>query len=632
MRTSWTKDRARRADAVVRGRGGDGARAARPRFAGWIARIALAAALLPAALPASAQNLFESEPNDSPSDFFVQVFNPATAALRGDFDDCQNIVCEDWWEFNATAGNTYTFLVRTISCSFLVDVADPGFYVANSSGTPVSAFVDVFGDCANEGLTWVAPSSGTFYLVIYEATGTPTTGIVDYEAIPNVFTPTPTPTPQPTASPTPTPSPTPPVNVGNGRDVPTWQVGDYWDFVRTLRVDLDSDSLFAAAGFPLTGTDAYLDIVDTHRLQVTAIQDENTTESGSVTPQRMYVRQRVSGSLTAVGMLDLGTSVTAGPFPLELTGTILNEGETWNRVSDLADTHERFRFTGTVTAHGDDVLAPFSATTDLLALDLVVNIDYDPPQEWGDFPIAPSLEQWVTQPTVRVHGSVVVDFPTIGSGAAGMLDLFSGFGGSSFPAPADLTVGFDASQSIYEILKYSGDAMRQGYSSSQLFNPMGAEVWYAPNAKEFVEKRLGDLVLVDTSGGPPVSIGTLEGIFTRINGAASVAADPLIGNLAFNPVRGVPGGTVTLTGLTSPSQGVTATVMATGASASTTANGSGVFSLVLPVPTFDDHSPATADGGSFGVLIETGIGDKVATLQVQGAGLTPATPGWEEYE
>jgi hypothetical protein len=80
----------------------------------------------------------------------------------------------DYFEFSATAGNSYQFY-GTITGGALG--ADLGLDIENSSS--ILATADANGDGQPETLNWSAPSSGTFYLVVYEATNTPN-GISSY--------------------------------------------------------------------------------------------------------------------------------------------------------------------------------------------------------------------------------------------------------------------------------------------------------------------------------------------------------------------------------------------------------------------------------------------------------------------
>lgn len=155
------------------------------------------------ASPGLAGNIYETEPNDFRQDSGVLTFIPGIDGLYGDLHGFS--ANDDYWEFTANAGSQYTFVANAINCSGFTDPMDIGIEIRNASGGVV-AYSDFGFSCQNETIVWTPSSSGTYYVVLYEATGTPTF-ITTYRV--DIFvsgpSPSPTNTPTPTASPTPTP-------------------------------------------------------------------------------------------------------------------------------------------------------------------------------------------------------------------------------------------------------------------------------------------------------------------------------------------------------------------------------------------------------------------------------------------
>jgi hypothetical protein len=75
----------------------------------------------------------------------------------------------DYWSFSATGGVQYRFAATPIGSSFLypLDLA----LDIEAAGGALLARADAGDAHASETLDWTAPSSGTFYLVVWEATG-----------------------------------------------------------------------------------------------------------------------------------------------------------------------------------------------------------------------------------------------------------------------------------------------------------------------------------------------------------------------------------------------------------------------------------------------------------------------------
>jgi len=79
---------------------------------------------------------------------------------------------QDYWRFSALADKTYTFKAIAENCNEIISPLDLALDIENTSGT-IIATKDSFGDCDSEILYWDCPSTGTYYLVVWEATGWP---------------------------------------------------------------------------------------------------------------------------------------------------------------------------------------------------------------------------------------------------------------------------------------------------------------------------------------------------------------------------------------------------------------------------------------------------------------------------
>ncbi len=120
------------------------------------------------ALVSTAFAVTESEPNDVRA--FADTVGSFPATLNGTLaNDAGSFgTYDDYWSFTATAGSTYDFAASGGSFVFPMDI---GLIIENGSGTQLT-LVDSLGDNAGENLSWQAPSDGTYYLAIYEATAT----------------------------------------------------------------------------------------------------------------------------------------------------------------------------------------------------------------------------------------------------------------------------------------------------------------------------------------------------------------------------------------------------------------------------------------------------------------------------
>jgi hypothetical protein len=69
--------------------------------------------------------------------------------------------------------------------------------------------------------------------------------------------------------------------------------------------------------------------------------------------------------------------------------------------------------------------------------------------------------------------------------------------------------------------------------------------------------------------------------------------------------------------LTAPNTTVTATLLDDWDTTQTISDGGGNFAAPVTAPNHNDHSPGSADGGSFGVeVLVNGVGNTVTTMQI----------------
>jgi hypothetical protein len=372
-------------------------------------------------------------------------------------------------------------------------------------------------------------------------------------------------------------------------DVPTWQVGDWWEAKRGSNIRFGTTTPVNLA-FNLATTETY-------RLTVVEIADLKTTGGQ---PVKVYRRTRSSGSVSGKG------SFTSGSLTINFRWKpgSATSGEDWTAVSDLAISHERFLLAGELQTQ----LLFFWVNLATVTIDSAT--DAIPPREAADFPIATVGEQWQTPFRQHSYGRLKVKWNP----------LFAGWGGA---APPDMDQPYDTSSPATLSYRYTGLEPRGDFPKTYHIEvlPVGS-LWYEPTIKEYVESSLG-------TGNLGGSMG-LENMTTIIT-SHSLAADAAIQNLTFTPAKPYRAKPVTLSGTTNPGTTVTATILGEGPSVRRRADSSGRFSLSLVAPNHDDNSPSNDDGGSFGVeVVALGVGRKVVTLQLS-LPPTAARRGWSLY-
>lgn len=109
----------------------------------------------------------ESEPNNDRASADGPISFPET--LTGQFFNDGGAIQEDYWSFSATAGSTYTFVG---SLNTNLGGGDIALDLENSAGGVLASEDENFGMDA-ETLEWTATAAGTYYLVVWNASGTP---------------------------------------------------------------------------------------------------------------------------------------------------------------------------------------------------------------------------------------------------------------------------------------------------------------------------------------------------------------------------------------------------------------------------------------------------------------------------
>jgi len=372
-------------------------------------------------------------------------------------------------------------------------------------------------------------------------------------------------------------------------DVPTWQVGDWWDMTRTFEIEFNTtDPIEMAVNLATT---------ENYRLTVAAVEDLATTDAGTV---RVYRRTRSGGTVSGQGTVILGGL----PLDLRWKQGATSSGDDWTAVADLSEVHDHFVLEGSLETR-------VIFWQEIAAITLEASIDFSPPRESPDFPLATVGEQWRTTVTQHLYGRIRVrwnpDFPLWSQGTP----------------PDDIDKPFDISHLTGFSFTYAGEESHGSYAETHRIEGLsGIELWYAPAIKEFAEKRLPE---IDLGGG-----NRLSNVSISVTNSG-LSAEPDLHILAFDPPRPFRGGWVEVLGSTSPNTTVRAIIPGEGSGAEGRADPSGRFALWLHCPDHDDHTPSTDDEGSFGVEVSAeGIGRKVATIQLE-IGTTRARRTWELY-
>lgn len=389
-------------------------------------------------------------------------------------------------------------------------------------------------------------------------------------------------------------------------DVPTWRVNEEWDFER----------LYNIAG-QMDGSALLLNLRETYTLRLAEIANKTMLRGGI---RKVYRRTRSNGTAQMLS----GTLTTADSKVIYLfLQDAYSTGEQWNLVSDLALARRWTTVSGTLKASTINN-AFFSVAIATFTLEL--DAKCDPPMEDADFPLETVGETWTTIGAGHIGGRIQIAFDR----SAPIWNT------AGITPPDDVNQPIDGVLAFKSPRSYAGPDPKPGFADAVRIVGDGGtnQFWYSPAAKEFAQISLDSSLLGGALGSGTETTKLL---------AYRLLANPNIQSIAMNPPKVELGGTFVLSGKTAANKALTATLLdgvygagrgeaADAASASTVSDASGNFSVTLDAPRHGDSSPASADGGSFGVEIAvTGVGTKVATVQLVWR-QTQAGGHWERYE
>jgi subtilase family serine protease len=354
------------------------------------------------------------------------------------------------------------------------------------------------------------------------------------------------------------------VHAGNQAEVPTWEIGDWWEYELGGGVD--------AMGMVVSAT-------GTIRFDVTELMTQNV----GGTDYLLY-NLTISGSFTGSGSgnvqgVDVDVTITSGTLG----------GFWWVERGDLAVVVDN----ETVAATGgvDTPLGgPFPFT-----LDAMIGNTYSPSREDFDFPMEVG-DQWDLSTLMTTTGYLYyfVDIPFFPIEDTVPLDATSPLIGTSvcsqqtpIAVPAGTFDSFDASVGVTD------------------------ERWYS--------ESVGYMVKWESHGGFGM-FGDIWVNLTSFNRAIPIMSldEYLV------PVKVNPGGNVTVNGNSSAPQFSTVNIKipATGDLWTGLTDGTGSYSVNITAPSVNDNTPTLTDVGSHGVLVEiigggnTGYAVRTLTLVV----------------
>jgi len=150
-----------------------------------------------------------------------------------------------------------------------------------------------------------------------------------------------------------------------------------------------------------------------------------------------------------------------------------------------------------------------------------------------------------------------------------------------------------------------------------------------PLVTAYFEPSIKEYARYETSLFDFGDFGGLRNFNRRVTGY-HLNRDAAMESLAFTPLRPRRGDVVSLGGATAASTLVSARI-GNRSLGSVVSDAQGAFALTFTAPWNDDDSPASEDGGSFGVEVEaSGVGRSVLTLQLDRA-RNAANPLWVLY-
>jgi hypothetical protein len=337
----------------------------------------------------------------------------------------------------------------------------------------------------------------------------------------------------------------PVVFAGNQAEVPTWQIGDSWDYELGGAVDLMGMTATATGNIRFDVTETLTHIIgpDTYQLY-------NLSISGSFTGSG-------SGNVQGVDVDVVVTSATLG-------------GYWWVERGDLAVLvdNETVSASGTVTMFLGTF--PMTLNAEMTNIYSPSREDYDFPMEVGDL--------WDLNTFMVTTGYVYyfIDIPLFPmedtiplNGASPLTGTSVCSQQTSVSVPAGSFDSFDASLGVTD------------------------ERWYS--------ETVGYMVKWENHGG----FGMFGDVWVNLTAYNRVIQVMTVDEYLV-PDRVNPGGNVTVTGNSTapPTSSVTVEILATGVSWTGFTDGSGSYSVNITAPLINDNTPTLTDVGSHGVLVE----------------------------
>jgi len=351
------------------------------------------------------------------------------------------------------------------------------------------------------------------------------------------------------------PAATPPYDLG------PWSIGDTWSYRVQIRAEDSTLGLTTNANFLLDHTVAGVEAVTVLGRTYSAY---NST---------------VSGRMTANGMISTASYTVSTN---NVTGWTLTDRSNLARIAE----NQSFRALGTLTVIFLNYPLWMNSTTTSL---------HGPAQEDLDFPLE-LADAWSFQGLLNTTG--YVEFFTTALGGNGATQPLAN------ESLVDVRSWFNATETVSVLAGTFPDSARV-HSDSE-----GATVdsWYHPDVRNLVKAES------HTVNGPNDYLH----VWTNLTGYAP--ASPMWpGSISLSPNRVNPGGWTTASGLANPDEDLVVVLPATGGVYPVRADSGGIWSVPVLAPTTDDATPANADAGSHGVIVEPAaspLGWNVTTLQL----------------
>ena len=344
-------------------------------------------------------------------------------------------------------------------------------------------------------------------------------------------------------------------------DIDPWLLGDSWTYETTIR-----------AASP-DGTTV------TTQLNVTTTVSEVRTETVGGLTYTLY-NGSSSGTASASGVV-----VLAGVNPFSVSGSL--SGWSWFDRSNLASVaaNQTTNMTGFIQV---------GIFTFPITIDAGTTVRNTPGFEDLDFPLE-LADAWSFTGTANSTGAARVTGTPLGPVTQDLSGETNVSFRAWFNATEDVTVPAGSFVGAARIHAVSADGN-------------ATDRWYHPDANAVVKTE------VHRQGAP----NDYFHLWSNLT-AFSLAPPSWAGSISLSPSRVAPGASVLAWGAAAPNEDLLVSIPATGAVYPTSADGGGAWSLSFAAPLVDDFTPANADVGSHGVLVEPAAsppGWDVVTLQL----------------